>query len=174
MTHLLSGTPDPSEYPSYAADYVARASGRNVLDMLRSQIEETAALVHGLTPDMVDHRYAPGKWSIRQIIGHLGDGERVFSYRALRFSRADGTPLAGFDEDDYVAAAPFARVPIEDLLSELESLRRATIHLFQNLNEEELMRRGVANGQEASVRALAFMIAGHENHHLEILRTRYL
>ena len=174
MTHPLTGTPDPSEYPPYAADYVARASGRNVLDMLRTQIEETAALVHSLRPDMVDHRYAPDKWTIRQIIGHLGDGERVFSYRALRFSRADGTPLAGFDENDYVAAAPFSRVPIEDLLAELEHLRRGTIYLFQSLDEEALMRRGVANGQEATVRALAFMIAGHENHHLDILRTRYL
>jgi hypothetical protein len=174
MTHLLSGTPDPSEYPSYAADYVARSSGRNVLDMLRTQIEETAALVNGLKPEMVDHQYAPGKWTIRQIIGHLSDAERVFSYRAFRFSRADGTPLAGFDENDYVAAAPFPRVPIEDLLSELESLRRGTIYLFQSLDEEALMRRGEANGKETTVRSLAFIIAGHEHHHLEILRTRYL
>jgi hypothetical protein len=174
MTHLLSGTPDPSEYPPYAADYVAHSSGRNVLDMLRTQIEETAALVHGLQPEMVDHRYAPGKWTIRQIIGHLGDGERVFSYRALRFSRGDGTPLAGFEENDYVAAAPFSRVPIEDLLSELESLRRGTIYLFQGLDEEALMRRGIANEKETTVRALAFIIAGHHDHHLEILRTRYL
>jgi hypothetical protein len=123
---------------------------------------------------MVDHQYAPGKWTIRQIIGHLGDGERVFSYRALRFSRGDGTPLAGFDENDYVAAAPFQRVPIEDLLSELENLRRGTIYLFQSLDEEALMRRGEANGKETTVRSLAFIIAGHEHHHLEILRTRYL
>jgi hypothetical protein len=174
MTNLLSGTPDPWEYPPYAADYVARASGRDVLYMLRTQIEEMTALVRSLKPQQVDYRYAPGKWTVRQIIGHLGDGERVFSYRALRFSRGDGTPLAGFDEDEYVAAAPSPRVPIEDLLAEFQNLRRSTIYLFQNLDEEALMRRGVANEQEATVRALAFMMAGHVDHHLEILRTRYL
>ncbi len=174
MTSPLTVRPDPSEYAPYAVEYVSRVPEGNVIDMLASQIEETEALVRGLAPGMPDKRYAPGKWSIREIIGHLADAERVFSYRALRFSRGDATPLAGFDENTYVAAAPFTRVGIDDLMSELKNLRSATLHLYRNLDDEALMRRGIANGVETSVRALAFIIAGHEHHHLEVLRTRYL
>jgi len=133
MSHPLTVRPDPSEHAPYAAEYVSRVPEGNVLDMLESQIEETAALVRGLAPGMAAKRYAPGKWSIGEIIGHLGDAERVFSYRALRFSRGDATPLAGFDENDYVRAAPFSEVAIGNLISELEHLRRATVHLYRNL-----------------------------------------
>lgn len=174
MTHPLTVPPDPSEYAPYAAEYVSRVPAGNVLEILASQIEETAALVRDLPAGMADRRYAPGKWSIGEIIGHLGDAERVFSYRAFRFSRGDATPLAGFDENTYVRGAPFSRIAIGDLMSELQSLRHATLHLYRNLDEEALMRRGIANGIETSVRALAFIIAGHEHHHLEVLRTRYL
>jgi hypothetical protein len=174
MAHPLETRPDPSEYAPYAAEYVSRVPAGNVLDMLERQIEETAGLVRGLSPEMEDKRYAPDKWSIREIIGHLGDAERVFSQRAFRFSRSDPTPLPGFDENEYVRAAPFPRVPIQDLLSELVHLRQATLYLYRSLDETALMRRGVANGIETSVRALAFVIAGHEHHHLEVLRTRYL
>lgn len=173
MTHPLDDTPDPSEYPAYAADYVARVKG-NALDALEQQIGETAQLLRSLPPELADHRYAAGKWSIREIVGHLSDSERLFSYRALRFSRGDATPLEGFDENDYVRAAPFRRVPLDDLVSELEHLRSATLFLFRPMTADELMRRGVANGIETSVRAFAFMIAGHEHHHVELLRTRYL
>ncbi len=152
----------------------AKAAKGSVLDMLESQIEETISLVNGLAPGMEDKRYAPGKWSIRQMIGHLSDAERVFSQRAFRFSRCDATPLPGFDENEYVSEAPFDHVPIQDLLAELVHLRRATLYFFRSLDEKALMRRGIANGIETSVRALAFVIAGHEHHHLEVLRARYL
>ena len=115
--------------------------------------------MNGLAPGMEDKRYAPGKWSIRQIIGHLADGERVFSLRAFHFSRCDPAPLPGFDENEYVKEARFERVPIKDLLAELVHLRRATMYLYRGLDEKALMRRGVANGIENSVRALAFVIA---------------
>ena len=177
MTNPLATRPDPSEYAPSAEDSVSRAANNlrgTVLDMLESQIEEIISLVNGLAPGMEDKRYAPGKWSIRQIIGHLGDGERVFSERAFRFSRCDPTPLPGFEENDYVREAPFEHVPIQDLLAELVHLRRATIYLYRSLDEKALMRRGVANGIENSVRALAFVIAGHDHHHLEVLRERYL
>lgn len=174
MAHPLATRPDPAEYASYAEDYVSRVREGNVIDMLESQIEETTALVRGLAPGMEDRRYAPEKWSIREIIGHLSDAERVFSQRAFRFSRSDPTPLPGFDENDYVKAAPFSHVPIQDLLAELVHLRHATLYLYRSLDEKALMRRGVANGVETSVRALAFVIAGHEHHHLEVLRSRYL
>ena len=174
MAHPLITRPDPSEYAQSVAEYVSRVPEGNVLDTLGKQSEETAALVRGLASGMEDKRYAPGKWSIRQIIGHLGDAERVFSQRAFRFSRCDPTPLPGFDENDYVREAPFTHIPIQDLLSELIHLRKATLYLYRGLDERALMRRGVANGIETSVRALAFIIAGHEHHHLEVLRTRYL
>ena len=177
MAHPLATRPDPSEYAPSAEDYVSRAAENmkgSVLDMLETQIEEIISLVNGLAPGMEDKRYAPGKWSIRQIIGHLADGERVFSQRAFRFSRCDPTPLPGFDENDYVNEAPFEHVPIKDLLAELVHLRRATLYLYRSLDETALMRRGVANGIESSVRALAFVIAGHDHHHLEVLRERYL
>jgi hypothetical protein len=174
MAHPLATPPDPSEYAPSAEDYVTRASKGNALDMLESQIEETISLVNGLAPGMEDKRYAPGKWSIRQIIGHLSDAERVFSQRAFRFSRCDPSPLPGFDENEYVREAPFDHVPIQDLLAELVHLRRATVYFYRSLDEKALMRRGIANGVETSVRALAFVIAGHEHHHLEVLRARYL
>jgi hypothetical protein len=174
MAHPLSTRPDPTEYASFAEDYVSRVPEGNVLDVLENQIEETAALVRGLAPGMEDKRYAPEKWSIREIIGHLSDAERVFSQRAFRFSRCDPTPLPGFDENEYVNEAPFTRIPIQDLLAELVHLRQATLYLYRSLDDKALMRRGIANGVETSVRALAFVIAGHEHHHLEVLRGRYL
>ena len=121
-----------------------------------------------------DYKYQPEKWSIKEVVGHMGDAERVFSYRALRFSRGDATPVEGFDENTYVANSPFARASLANLTSELEHIRRATIHLFANLDAAAMEQRGVANGLDVSVRALAYIIAGHESHHLNTLRTRYL
>ncbi len=172
--HLLSTKPDPSEYSPGVAEYVSRLPERDMIATLESQLEETLALVSGLSDKQADHRYAPEKWSIREIIGHLSDAERVFSYRAMRFARGDKTPLPGFDENEYMRHSPFSQVPLPDLLSELTSLRRATIHFFKNLDDDALMRSGPANGFNTTVRALAFIIAGHENHHQEILRKRYL
>ncbi|HEY8164393.1 MAG TPA: DinB family protein [Gemmatimonadaceae bacterium] len=172
--HPFDTKPAPTEYGAHVAEYISRIPAGDVLGTLESQLEETLALVGGLSDEQADYRYAPGKWSIREIIGHLCDAERVFSYRALRFARGDKTPLAGFDDNEYMRHAPFSEVPLADLLSELTSLRRATIHFFRNLDEIALMRSGPANGVETSVRALAFIIAGHENHHQETIRMRYL
>lgn len=174
MTSVLSTRPSPDEYPQYAAGYVARVPDGDVIDSLSTQIVETAALIRELPESQGDQRYAPGKWTIRQVIGHMSDAERVFTYRALRFSRADAAPLAGFDENDYVREAPFERISLVDLVDEFEHLRWASLHLFRNLDDEALMRRGSANGNETSVRALAFICAGHESHHIDILRTRYI
>ena len=121
-----------------------------------------------------DSRYAPGKWSVKEILGHLNDTERIFAYRALRISRGDQTPLAGFEQDDYVRNGPFARHPLEDLIEDYIAVRRATISLFRNLDEAAWTRRGVASENEVTVRALAYMIAGHELHHRRILEEKYL
>ncbi|MBA3342190.1 MAG: DinB family protein [Gemmatimonadaceae bacterium] len=174
MTDFRSTRPGPDEYPDSTAGYVGRVPDGDVLETLSRQIDETTALLRVLPESMGDHRYAPGKWTIRQVVGHLTDAERVFSYRAFRFSRGDATPLAAFDENTYVNAAPFTRVSLRDLIDELEHARRATLHLFRNLDEAAFARRGIANNAEVSVRALAFIIAGHENHHLNTMRTRYL
>lgn len=174
MNTVLRTRPSPDEHPQFAAAYIARVPDGDVVDILASQIAETSALIRELPDERGDHRYAPGKWSIREVIGHMSDTERVFTYRALRFSRADTAPLAGFDENDFVREGPFSRVSLVDLADEFEHLRGATLHLFRNLDDTALMRRGSANGTETSVRALAFICAGHESHHLHLLRTRYL
>lgn len=166
--------PGTDEYLPYYGKYVARVPDGDIVDILSRQIVGTAALLRSISEEQADYRYAPGKWTIREVAGHLTDTERVFSYRALRFSRGDTTPCEGFDENAYVANAPFARVSLANLGSELEHIRKASIHFFSNLNAESMALRGVANGAEVSVRALAFITAGHENHHLDILRSRYL
>lgn len=173
-THHRSIRPGPDEYPPYFTEYISRVPDGDVIDTLARQISETVALLRGLPESMGDRRYAPGKWSILEVVGHMADAERVFTYRALRFSRRDPTPVEGFDENDYVRNAPFSRMTLADLTSEFEHLRRSSIYMFNGLDEEAMARRGIANGLEVSVRALAFIAAGHENHHIDILRTRYL
>lgn len=166
--------PGSDEYLPYYGKYVARVPDGDIVDILGRQISETTALLRSISEEQADYRYAPGKWTIREVAGHMGDTERVFSYRALRFSRGDTTPCEGFDENIYAANGPFARVKMADLASELEHIRMASIHLFSNLDAESMALRGIANGAEVSVRALAFISAGHETHHLDILRSRYL
>ncbi len=166
--------PSPEEFAPFYAGYVARVPDGDIVATLDSQIGETSTFLRSLPESVGDHRYAPGKWSIREVIGHMADVERVFAYRALRFSRADETPVEGFDENSYVASASFNRRSLDDLTGEFEHLRKASVHLLGNLDESAMTKRGVANGLEISVRALAFILAGHERHHIEILRSRYL
>jgi hypothetical protein len=131
-------------------------------------------LIRSIPEARGDHRYAEGKWSVKEVIGHVIDTERVFAYRALQFARGDATPLAGFEQDDYVRCGSFDKRSLSDLADEYEQVRRATISLFANLDQGAWTRRGTANKNEVSVRGLAFIVAGHERHHVEILRTRYL
>jgi uncharacterized damage-inducible protein DinB len=141
---------------------------------MERQMEETAAFLGQLGEARGDHRYAPGKWSIKEVIGHLADGERVFAYRALRFARGDQTPLASFDENAWVPQAGCDRRTLADLAAEFRAVRVATLALARSLTDEAAARTGVASGKTVSVRALIYMIAGHELHHLAILRERYL
>jgi uncharacterized damage-inducible protein DinB len=145
-----------------------------LLETLERQCVETARLLEKIPESKALYRYAPAKWSIKEVLGHLADSERVFAYRALRFARGDTTPLPGFDEQVYAPAGRFDERSVADLGAELGAVRRATIALFGGLDEEALARRGTANGTEVSVRALAYIIAGHELHHLTVLRERYL
>jgi len=165
--------PAPDEFVAYYGKYIALVPGEDAMPAMGDQIVETARLVAPLDESKALHRYGPGKWSVKEVVGHLSDSERVFAYRALRMGRADTTPLAGFDENAYTPAGRFDARPLADILREYESVRAASLALFGGLDEEALLRRGTANGKEISVRALAWIIAGHELHHRRLLVERY-
>jgi hypothetical protein len=165
--------PQPSDYPEALADYVERVPESDVLSVLASQPADLRQIAASLSRERERHAYAPGKWTVRQIVGHLGDGERIFGYRALCFSRGDRTPLPGFDENAYVERSRSNDVPLRDLVEEFASLRAANLRLFQALDEEGWRETGEANGTPISVRALAFAMAGHVRHHVAVLHERY-
>lgn len=165
--------PEPGEYAPYYDRYISMISGEDILNTLDQQRRETMLLLSGRDEEDGNFRYAPEKWSSKEVLGHVCDTERIFTYRALRFSRADATPLAGFEQDDYVRNGPFANRPLCDLIEDFISVRRATLSLFRTLDEGAWMRRGMANQNEVSVRALAYIIAGHEVHHRRILEEKY-
>ena len=167
-------SPAVTEYPPYYHTYVSRVPEGNIVSTLTQLHEEVLALLKSIPESRAGHRYAEGKWSIRELIGHLLDGERIFAYRALRFARNDGTPLHGFDENEYILNARFDNYTLTDLAEEYDAVRRSTIALFQHLDNAAWRRKGVANNGEVSVRGIAYIIAGHELHHLDVLRKRYL
>lgn len=166
--------PVAGEFLPYYGTYIDRVPDGDIVETLGRQIVDTLALIKSVPESSGDKRYAPEKWSIREVVGHVIDAERIFTYRALRFARADETPVPGFDENAYVKNAPFSKVSLADLADELDHVRRASVHFFGNLDSDAFTRRGAANGAEISVRALAFIMAGHESHHMNVLRTRYL
>jgi hypothetical protein len=166
--------PATDEFLAYYSRYIQRVPAGDVVSTLSSQIGETLALLRGLPESVATYRYAPDKWSVNEMVGHMIDTEKIFSYRALRFARADKTPVPGYEQDDYVRNSSFNSYPLAELASELETVRRATLYFFRHLEDEAWVRRGLANNAEVSVRALAYIIAGHELHHREMLRTRYL
>ena len=169
---MSTGRPSPGEYAPYAGEDIARVAGDDAIEALRACARETVALFSTLPNKRIT--YAPGKWTLKEVLGHLIDDERIFAYRALCVARADTRPLAGFDEKEYVAATNFESRTFASLLREYDAVRASTIAFFESLSEEEWGRRGVVNGYEASVRGLAFHIAGHELHHLAVVRERYL
>src|ERR1700733_14226913 len=154
--------PQPGEYAPYYEKYIALVKGDDILNTLEQQRRRTMLLLSGRDEVDGDFRYAPGKWSTKEVLGHVCDTERIFAYRALRFSRADATPLAGFEQDDYVRNGPFANRALSDLVEEFIAVRRVTISLLRNLDEAAWRRAGTANNKKLSVRALVYIIAGHE------------
>lgn len=166
--------PEPSEYAPYYERYVKLVESHDVVGALRGQIEDSLATLRGVSAEASLARYAPGKWSMREVVGHVIDAERIFAYRALRFGRGDRTALPGFEQDDYIPAARFDRRPWPDLLSEWEAVRRTSVLLFEGFDDEAWVRRGVASENEMSVRGVAYVIAGHERHHMGVLREKYL
>ncbi len=175
MTTATILRPEPSEYVPYYQTYISKVAPQgDLLTVLEDQRRETQQLLAGLSDAQALHRYAPGKWSIKEVVGHLMDSERVFCYRALRFARADETPLPGFDEKFWTPAGRFDARSLKELTGEFDAVRRATIALFSGMDAEALTRRGTANNAPITVRALAWIIAGHERHHIGIVRERYL
>jgi hypothetical protein len=166
--------PDQSEYLPFYGRYIDHVASGDVVATLATQMEETQKLLRGLPANIGTHRYASGKWSVNEVIGHVADAERIFAARALRFARNDPQPLPGFEQDDYVANSTFNVYPVSELALELATVRQSTIYLFRHLDEAAWMRRGVASGADVSVRALAYIIAGHELHHRQVLQTKYL
>jgi len=173
-TTVTATRPAKSEYLPFYERYIALVPDGDVVSTLTMQIGETLALLRSLPASVSTYRYAPDKWSVNQLVGHVIDSEKLFANRALRFSRNDPTPLPGFEQDDYARASTFDAYPLGELASELEVVRQSTIFQFKHMDEQAWTRRGVANNAEVSVRALAYIIAGHELHHREILRARYL
>lgn len=174
MTDMTTTKPDATEYEPYYEKYVSLVPEGNIVGVLIGQIDDTTELLLSIPEERGGFRYAPDKWSIKELVGHLIDSERIFSYRALSFARGDKTELPGYEQDDYVRGGSFDDVPLGDLAAELATVRQATVLLFKNLNGEAWTRKGTANESEVSVRALAHIIAGHELHHRSVLRDKYL
>lgn len=174
MTATLSPRPGAGEYAPYYDKYVSTVPDGNVVDILRAQREDTLRLFASIDDAKAAHRYAPGKWSIAEVLGHVMDTERVFTYRALVFARGDRTPLPSMDQDVWSAGSNAGRRRIASLVEEYQAVRAATIALFASFTETELARDGVASDNRVTVRGLAWITAGHERHHMKILRERYL
>ncbi|MFZ0277808.1 MAG: DinB family protein [Candidatus Sulfotelmatobacter sp.] len=172
-TAFTVARPETGEYAPYYERYISLVQGDDILNTLDQQRREMVLLLSCRDEEDGNFRYAPEKWSAKEVLGHVCDTERIFAYRALRIARADATPLKGFEQDDYVRNGGFTERPIGDLVEEFIAVRRATISLLRNLDEAALVRRGLANKNEVSVRALAYIIAGHELHHRRILEEKY-
>jgi uncharacterized damage-inducible protein DinB len=164
-----------SEYAAYYGGYIDNVSNEYpLLEELEISVHRLIKFVQNIPMDKFDYRYAEDKWTIKDILQHLIDAERIFAYRALRFSRNDTTPLASFDENSYVVFANANKRSIQDLLTELAVVRQATLSLFKTFSDEELLRIGIASNHPMSVRALGFVIIGHQNHHQRVFEERYL
>jgi hypothetical protein len=170
----MTRRPQPNEAASYYSMYIDRVPGDDVVGYLTTQLDEALAFFGGISEEQSLHRYEQGKWSIRELLGHVNDGERVFAFRALWFARGFTDPLPSFDQEISAAGAESDKVSWADHIEEFRSLREATIALLRALPETAWSKSGVASDNPVSVRAIAYIIAGHVDHHLAILRERYL
>lgn len=163
----------PDEYGSFYKGYIEQVGSGDIIDILKDQMHQTYTLINSLTAKQAGYRYSEGKWTVKEVIGHLIDSERIFAYRALCFARNETKSQPGFDQDDYVKKGNFTQRPLQSLGDEYFSLRNATILLFDSFSDEIMLRKGTANDNTFSVRALAYIIAGHERHHLKVLEDKY-
>ncbi|HEX8377946.1 MAG TPA: DinB family protein [Pedobacter sp.] len=165
--------PQPDEYNAFYQTYIDKV-GDDVLSELKDQIESLSTFLKSIPQAKINYAYAEGKWTVKEVLGHIIDTERIMSYRLLRFARNDASPLPGFQENDYVKNSHYATQDFNLLIEEMLALRKANLYLFNSLIDEELERRGVANNSPLSVRALLFILAGHLKHHVGVLKERYL
>jgi len=166
--------PDPGEHAAYYARYVDLVPDGDILEILRDQLGETLALLQHVPRERENYRYAPGKWSLREVVGHVLDTERVMAYRALAMSRSEGVDLPGMDQEEWARHSNAATRSLDDLASEWAAVRRANVHMFATLPEEAAARRGRASGNDFTVRSFAWIVAGHEIWHRERLASDYL
>lgn len=175
MTNYVPGRPDPSEYAPNFQGYIDHASSADdIVAALQTQVGEFRALLGGLDAVKAGYRYADGKWSIREVVGHVADGERVFGYRAMCIARGETQSLPGFDENVYGANSPADSRTLDDLLDEFAELRSSNVRMLRSLTPEWWTRIGTANNRQISTRAIAYVILGHTRHHMKVLRERYL
>ncbi|HMB68913.1 MAG TPA: DinB family protein [bacterium] len=168
------GRPAADEYADYYGRYIDRVPERPVLETLERQIQDTMTLLRAVPEPRGNHRYAPEKWSLKEVLGHVTDVERIFSTRALHFAREEKQSLPGMDQDQYVTAAGFDRRSLAGILDELEAVRRASLALFAGFDEAAWLNRGVASGYKFTARTIPWILAGHELHHVAVLQERYL
>lgn len=170
----MTGRPQSTEAAPYYFAYIDQVQGDEITSIIERQLDESLALFSGISEETSRHRYAPDKWSIREVLNHINDTERSFAFRALWFARGFDTPLPSYDQNIAAAGAMADRIDWAAHVEEFQRVRLATISLFRNLPPEAWMRSGIASGNSFTVRAMAFVVAGHVTHHLEILRERYL
>lgn len=166
--------PDQNEYAPYYNQYISLVPQTEILEYLNQQLDETIKLFSGVSEEKAMFRYAPDKWSVKEVLGHIMDGERIFAYRALCISRGEKISLPGFDQNGYIANANFDKLKLTDIVEEFVALRESNLKMFGNFSEEMWTRRGIANKNEVTVRAVAYILAGHAMHHLNVIRERYL
>ena len=165
----------PEEFAGHFATYINQVSSEySLVEELEISVHRLIKFVQNIPLDKFDYRYAEGKWTIKDILQHLIDAERIFAYRSLRFARNDKTALASFEENDYVDEASASKRSIQDLLTELAVVRQATLSLYKSFSDDELLRIGIASNNPMSVRALGYVIIGHQNHHQRVFQERYL
>jgi hypothetical protein len=172
-TKVAVSRPEAGEYASFYEKYVALITGNDIVATLEAQRLQMVQLFAARSERDGNFRYAPEKWTVKEVLGHVSDTERIFVYRALRIARGDQTPLSGFEQDDYVRGGSFGERSLASLAEEFVHVRHATVALFRSLGQEAWLRRGIANKNEVSVRVLAFIVAGHELHHRRVLEERY-
>ena len=171
---IKPGRPQPDEHAPYFSRYIELVPEEDIAGAMEAQGRETAALLANVSEEKAAFRYAPDKWSIKQLVGHVTDGERVFAYRLMCIARGESKSLPGFEENDYARSGGFDQRPFAELVDALAATRRATVALVRGVPAEAWTRVGTANDNKTSARAIAYMIVGHERHHLQVLRERYL
>lgn len=174
MENILTQKPFPEEYPGHYIHYVDQVKEGNILDIFEQQSAITHEFFSGLSEELGDHTYAFGKWTIKDILGHLTDTERIFSTRAMRIARGDKQALPGFEQDDYVKNANFYKRSLRDLTDERLMLRAANIKMFRSFEPLTFLEKGIANDNEITVRAILYLLTGHEIYHIKFIRENYL